>query len=69
MTDYDKQLNADIEAHCNEEEMDEPTEWVMGQWRTKEELLEMINTDSRVTIEEDDHHEGVLYLRIPWAQN
>ena len=68
MTDYDKQLNADIEAHCNEEDREEHTEWVMGQWRTKEELLDMLNANSRVVFEEDEHEGGVLYIKVRWAE-
>ena len=68
MTDYDKQLNADIEAHCNEEEREEPTEWVMGQWRTKRELRDMLNANSRVVFEEDEHYDGTLYIKVRWAE-
>ena len=68
MTDYDEQLNADIEAHCNEEDREEPTEWVMGKWTTKEELLDMLNANSRVVFDEDEHDDGTLYIKVRWAE-
>lgn len=49
-------------------EREPPQEWIMGKYRTKEELLEMLNKDSRVVFEVDEHESGVLYISVPFEE-
>jgi len=70
MSKHDDQLNSDIQAHCNErEEVPEPTEWINNKWMTKKEFIDMINNmTGRITMKEEDHYEGRLYLSMPFEQ-
>jgi len=45
------------------EELTQPEEFIMGKFRTKAELIEMLNTDSRIAFFEDEHTDGQLYIR------
>lgn len=65
------------EQHCqrggtnplDEVEAREPEEFIMGKFRTKAELLEMLNLDSRVVFFEDDHSDGQLYIRVNFEES
>ena len=47
----------------------EPTEWINNKWMTKKEFIDMINNmTGRITMKEEDHYEGRLYLSMPFEQ-
>jgi len=53
---------------CEGASAHEPEEWIMGAYRTKKELLEILNKNSRVTFTEEDHDDDALYIRVRFEQ-
>lgn len=52
-----------------QDELHEPEEFIMGKFRTKAELIEMLNTDSRVAFFVDEHVDGQLYIRVNFEES
>ena len=51
-------------------EVEEPTEFYGGKWRTKEEFVEWLNQqiNGRWTLLIDDHFDSTLYLSINFKE-
>jgi len=46
----------------------EPEEFIMGKYMTKDQLIETLNTGSRVAFAIDDHDDDTLYIRVKFEQ-